>query len=355
MSQVVVEVVEIEDVQPHSNADRLFIAQIKGWQTVIKKLEDGSPQFQVGERVVYIPPDSTLPRELAVRLEVVNYLSEKTNINGDKELVVKRVRLRGEPSYGFVITPDDPTWAVGMDVKEHYGIGKFMPPVKFSAGDAESPHPLFEKYTDMENLRHFPTIIQEGEEVIITEKIHGTNSRIGYVEGGLVAGSHRVQRRRPAPEDLKTNTYWFPSTQKPVIALLDELKEKHNQVILYGEIYGRRVQRLAYGKKGSALGYIAFDLYVDGKYLDYDDFKALCDKHKVPTVPLLGRGAYSLAYVKGLSSGKTTMADKHIREGGVVKPIKERYDPKIGRVILKYVSDAYLLNKKLAAADATDM
>jgi hypothetical protein len=39
----------------------------------------------------------------------------------------------------------------------------------------------------------------------------------------------------------------------------------------------------------------------------------------------------------------------------VVRPVKERFDPQIGRVILKYLSDDYLLNEKLTAADATDL
>src|SRR5215217_6285884 len=58
MSSVIANVVEIEAVQPHPNADRLFLARIKGWQAVIRKLEDGSPEFAPGERVVFIPPDS---------------------------------------------------------------------------------------------------------------------------------------------------------------------------------------------------------------------------------------------------------------------------------------------------------
>ena len=31
----------------------------------------------------------------------------------------------------------------------------------------------------IENLRNFPDILQNGEEIIVTEKLHGTNSRIG--------------------------------------------------------------------------------------------------------------------------------------------------------------------------------
>jgi RNA ligase (TIGR02306 family) len=239
-------------------------------------------------------------------------------------------------------------------VKDLYGIGKFMPPVKFDAGDSERAHPLFEKYTDIENLRNFPTVISEGEEVVVTEKIHGTNARIGVVEGVLLAGSHGLQRKRPAPDKLATSLYWFPSTLATVMTLLDSLKDKQRQVILYGEVYGSRVQKLHYGKK-AGLGFAAFDLLLDGRYVDYDEFKGLCEQHGVETVPALGRGPYSPELVRSLSRGRTTLQDTHIREGVVVKPVMERLDPAIGRVILKYLNDDYLLDEKLAAADATDM
>ncbi len=38
--------------------------------------------------------------------------------------------------------------------------------------------------------------------------------------------------------------------------------------------------------------------------------------------------------------------DAHIREGLVVRPLQEQTDPKIGRVLLKYVSDSYLFGEK---------
>jgi hypothetical protein len=50
-----------------------------------------------------------------------------------------------------------------------------------------------------------------------------------------------------------------------------------------------------------------------------------------------------------------TCRTQHIREGVVVRPVQERFDPQIGRAILKYLSDDYLLNDKLTAADATDL
>ena len=105
----------------------------------------------------------------------------------------------------------------------------------------------------------------------------------------------------------------------------------------------------------AGLGFAAFDILAGEHYLDYDDFAALCERHGVPTVSLLDRGPFSLERIAALSGGKTTMPDQHIREGVVVRPVKERFDPEIGRVILKYLSDDYLLNDKLAATDATDL
>ncbi len=355
MSSVIADVVEIEAVEPHPNADRLCLARIKGWQAVIRRNEDGSPQFAPGEKVVFIPPDSTLPREMAERLGVATYLAERTNVEGGRDLVVRRVRLRGEPSFGLVVRPDDPGWPVGTDVRGHYGIGKYRPPVRFSAGDAEPSHPLFQKYTDIENMRHFPDVFAPGEEVVVSEKIHGTNARIGQVEGTLLAGSHGLQRRRPEPAAMGANTYWFPATLEPVQNLLDELRQQgHAVVILYGEIYGSRVQSLHYGRR-DGLGFAAFDLLLGDRYADYDDFAACCARHGVETVPLLARGPFSLDWIAGLSRGKTTLADQHIREGVVVRPVRERTDPRVGRTILKYLSDDYLLNDKLAATDATDL
>ncbi|MEA2694019.1 MAG: hypothetical protein QOJ16_3406, partial [Acidobacteriota bacterium] len=117
---------------------------------------------------------------------------------------------------------------------------------------------------------------------------------------------------------------------------------------------GSRVQSLHYGRR-DGLGFAAFDVLVGEHYLDYEDFAALCGRHGVATVPILERGPFSLERVAELSRGQTTLPDQHIREGVVVRPVQERFDPKIGRVILKYLSDDYLLNDKLTAADTTDL
>ena len=332
MSSLIVEVATIQKVLPHPNAERLELAHVKGWQCVIPK-----GKYTAGDRITYIPPDSVLPVELSDRLGITKYLSKGR---------VRCARLRGEPSFGVIMDLEDPAWPVGMDVREHYGITKYVPPVRTSVGDAERVHPLFVLYTDIENMRNFPDVIATGEEVVATEKIHGTNCRVGLIteEDGTrteMAGSKGVSRKRPPDEKLAGDLYWHPWSVPAVRALLEELAADHRQVILFGEVYGK-VQSLRYGVEGG-IRFAAFDLLVDGKYADHDEFVERCARHGVATTPPLFRGPFALETIRELAEGKTAMAGAdHIREGVVVRPVRERLDPKVGRVILKYVGDGYL-------------
>ena len=336
MSSLIVEVCRIDRVLPHPNADLLELAHIKGWQCVVPK-----GKYAQGALVTYVPIDAVLPPELSERLGVTKYLS-----NGR----VRCARLRGEPSFGLIMDREDPSWPEGADVRERYGITKYVPPLRPSAGDAAEAHPLFVSYTDVENLRNFPGVFAEGEDVLVTEKLHGTNCRVGLVEGEFMAGSMEVRRKRPPEGAEASNTYWFPTTLPGVTGLLEELGRSHAQAILFGEVFGSKVQNLNYGRKGE-FGFAAFDALADGHYLDAPQFLELCARHGVPTVPVLHQGAYSLDQVKQLAEGATTLGGGHVREGVVVRPLKERTDPKIGRAALKYIGDGYLFAKGVSDTD----
>ena len=351
MSKCIVEVCKIERVMPHSNADALELCQIKGWQCVIPK-----GKYQAGSLVTYIPIDSLIPLEHADKWNITKYLSVRTGPDAPEPPAgrVRCARLRGEPSFGVLIDVENSEWAEGEDVKAYYGITKYIPPLKPTAGDALPPHPLLVEYTDVENLRNFPDVLTAGEEVVVTEKIHGTNCRIGLIEGEWMAGSMSVRRKPPEEqEQWASSTYWFPLSLPPVRALLEEFGATNRQVVLFGEVFGSKIQDLHYGYKGK-LGFRAFDLLVDGKYLNPDDFLQACDRHGVETVPVLFRGEYDLNTVKLLSEGGTTLDDAHIREGVVVKPVVERVDPKVSRVAMKYIGDAYLFSKS-AERDTHDV
>jgi RNA ligase (TIGR02306 family) len=83
MSSIKVEVTQIQDTRPHGNADSLDLATIGGWQMCVRK-----GAYQSGDPIVYFEQGTALPREMADRLGVTQYLSEKTDINGDRVLVI---------------------------------------------------------------------------------------------------------------------------------------------------------------------------------------------------------------------------------------------------------------------------
>ncbi len=338
MSSLIVPVTTIEALMPHGNADSLELAQVLGWQLVVRKGE-----YQVGERVVYFPIDTLLPLEISDRFNVTKYLSKQR---------IRCAKLRGEPSFGLAVRPDQ-DWPVGENVAEFYGALKYEAPLRVTAGDAEKDHPLFVTYTEIENMRNFPAILETGESVMLSEKIHGTCARIGSIEGELMAGSKQVRRKRPVEDRFASSTYWFPFTLEPVRRLVEALGREHSQVILFGEVYGSKIQSFHYGLHG-VLGFRAFDLLLDGHYVDWPDFLELCAQYNVESVPALAVIPFDLAEVKRSSEGKTQLMaqDAHIREGVVVRPVSERHDPRVGRVILKYVSDSYLFGEK---SDYTDV
>ncbi len=341
MSNLIISVATIEKLTPHNNADSLELAQILGWQLVVRKGE-----YKIGDKIVYFPIDTVLPQELSDRFGVTNYLSKGS---------IRCAKLRGEPSFGLAVKPENDEWQVGQNVAEYYaalGVKKYKPPVRVTAGDAELEHPLFMTYTEIENMRNFPNIFKYGEMVILTEKIHGSNSRVGIIEGEFMAGSKGVHRKRPQDDKFETNLYWYPLSLSSVRSFLENLATKHKQVILFGEIYGSKIQSLDYGHKGT-MGYRAFDILIDGHYLDWPDFAALCAQYSIDTVPVVASLPFHLDTIKKYSEGNTLLLENnaHIREGVVIKPLQERTDPRLGRAILKYVGDQYLFGKQ---SDYTD-
>jgi len=365
-SDLVVPVVQIENVRIHANSDNLELCNVLGYQMCIRKGE-----YKDGQLVVYYPADVLLTPELADRLGVRKFLK------GKEQTRVGRIRLRGEPSFGLISPLPEGTWKLGDNLAEHLHCQKYEPPIRATAGDAAPRDPLidpfFEQFTDVQNGRIFTDIFVDGEEVIYTEKIHGTSGRLGTINGQYVAGSMSVRRKSPTRDEqgievpcqfdspqMQQNTYWYPWSIPAVRKLIQtlELSEKVSDsikpvILLYGEVYGGSIQSLDYGiPKGRGLGFRAFGLRVNGKFLDWNDFAATCQKYGVETVPVLGRGQFSLSAAQAFSAGKSTMAD-HIKEGTVVYPVKEREHPKIGRVILKYIGTEYELSKH-KEQDTTD-
>lgn len=348
MSELKVEVVKIDEIKVHPNADALEIAIVRGWQTVVRKGE-----FKAGDDVVYFPLDSVLPEKLSNAIGVTKYLHRGR---------IVAAKLRGEASYGLIWAIDNAInyialnefsddngnlktngilfgiFLPGLDLTERLGVTKWEPPPIFDNEETENPHVLFEKYTNIQNMRNYPNIILEGEDVIITEKLHGMNSRFAYIDGQFMAGSHTIRKK----ENVKSR-WWsvFSDNMKELLRTLSNENEKR-PIIMFGEIFGW-IQDLHYGFKQGTFGYRCFDIRVGSKYMDYPKFIVTCAFFNVDTVPILYRGPFSMSEVMKYSNSRSQIdGSDNIMEGVVIKPVNERFDSNIGRVILKYVFDQYL-------------
>lgn len=333
MSSIIVELCEF-DVIPHSNADNLAIAKLrkKAWQCVVKK-----DQFPVGYtgKGVYFPPGCVLPEELVKR----NGL-EKMAHNGR----LKTIRLRGELSEGLIL----PVHKVVEEGKEYdfsdnlataLGVTKYKPPTPVQLSGELEPIPEgWHKYTDIENVKNFPEVFAPGEGIFVTEKLHGANLSVYKYQDRLWVFSRNLCLKRNPH-----NSYW-----RAIIPMEDKLLQRMEEgMILYGELLG--VQDLKYGYENGNVGVRFFDLAQNGRYKDYSAFcEFLGEVFGVDwveyVVPLLAiPEGYDYALLEKFSKGNTSLANgKHLREGLVFRPFSERYHGKIGRVILKFISDDYL-------------
>jgi len=376
MSDFAVEVVRITDpVIDHPNADRLNLVQIGGYTCITNKLEGGVARYKQGDLVAYIPEASVLPEWL---LRKMGFWDEANNcgaLSGGQKNRVKAIRLRGTFSQGILypieVHHDDPARGVlrndrwgghavdlGDNVDWLLGITKYEPAIpEKMAGVQGALFGVTLKY-DFESIQKHPRMFQFGEEVIATEKIHGTNIQIGLVPGCYEEGEDiyvtskglgaRGFNLKDCPEN-DGNLYVRVLRQLRQAGTLDLMRAvsescRHAPIRIFGEVFGAGVQDLAYGEREPRL--LVFDIKVGGVFLDHSDLADVAEDLRLELVPVLYRGPYSDKALKAHRDGKTTLGgSSHVREGIVIRPAVEGRDPAHGRKIAKWVSPDYLLRK----------
>lgn len=334
MSEFHAFVFKINEILPHPYADRLEIINVFGGYPCI--VEKG--KYKVGQLAIYVPVDTVLPDG-----EAFSFLSP----HDKKHLRAKKIR--GIFSMGLVIPPI-PDVSEGDDVVGQLGVQRWEPVDDFTCSESIAD-PLgltFVKYTDIESLRkeQYASLFQVGEEVVLTEKIHGANWRCVFSSGRneLLVGSRTLNKRRP--DKLRSSQWWNVIETYDIEKKL-QTNRRLQDFILFGEVYGN-VGGFSYGTNGrSRLAvFDVFDLR-SMQYLDYDIAKLIAEDLEIPWVPELYRGPWtSLQCFLPLAEGNSTITNaNNVREGFVVKPVNERFEQDIGRLILKIHGQGFLLKK----------
>lgn len=378
-------VVRIEEIKPHTNAERLEIIPILGYQAISAK-----GQFKLGDLAYYVPPDSVVPE----RPEFEFLWLPNTYEGGvpERKRRIAAKRLRGEWSEGLLMsaTSSDVLWRPnpnynqedarrqilkvkeGDDVAELLGITHYDPPEPDGApgtsstgqkqypktwrgwlqfikmwirGERREKGPKIPTY-DVKAFKHFARAIEDGELVSITEKIHGSNARYSF-EKPLLGKSKFYAGSRNLWKATTSGCVWREATrQRPWIK---SWCESHPGYALYGEVVSTSTQKgFHYGCKGDEIKFFVFDiLKPDGKWADVNERNELLsgardDKGQAGQVPWLYSGPWNIEIARKLVDGNSTVPGaNHIREGIVIKSIQEKHVPGVGRLQLKWVSNAY--------------
>ena len=364
MSTLKVEICRIEKIELHPFADKLEICKLENldWFCIIPKNE-----FKISELALYIPIDSILPEELENKI-----FGKDSKIKLEKRRV-RSIKLRKVISQGLVVKPETVgifDYKEGDDFKEFLGITKYEPVEKLP-NIYGTCHKIkkryinsnFHKYTDISNIKNYPQVFKEGEQVNITCKLHGSSLRLGWVLNephtiwgkikkffGLLdkwiflVGSRNIQLTYK-----NKNKVFYDHNIYTKIAeeynLKDKLKEGE---ILFGEIIGHSIQKnYSYGCKEGETKFYAYDIMKDGKWLNPEDFFILCYMRGIPTVPYLYSGPFSKEVVEQHTQGPSVLSpnEQPIREGCIIKANPERINPYCGRTCLKSINPEYLLLK----------
>lgn len=327
MSHFEVKVLKMPKFGNHPNADKLCITTLfKGFPVVFQK-----GLYKEGDLVAYIPTDSVVPTDR----EEFKWLDDG---KGKGKVRIRAKRLRGLPSMG-VLMPAPAGTQEGDDIKDIFGITKYEEPEPISTGGDEERDPGYAPKYNVESYRKYGSAFKAGEEVVVTEKIHGANGMFLFRDGRLWVRSHNQYKKEFDSDGKPTTSMWWGIARK--LKLAENMKSIPNLAV-YGEVYGQ-VQDLKYGHEKGQISFRAFDVYdtATGRFLDYEKAKTATTLAGIPYVPVLYHGPFDETKIEPMADGKSTLAD-NIREGIVIKPAIERFDEVLGgRVILKLVGFDY--------------
>jgi RNA ligase (TIGR02306 family) len=348
MSTFTCPVVEIGKIGKHPNADTLSITHVGAFPVVFR-----TGEYETGDRAVFVPEESLVPVQPAWEFLWKHRTNAGKEIR-DKDRVIKALKLRGIfscgllmplPTYkiqlenGSMVTLEEEDFVLGDDMSSTLGITKYEPPEKVSTGGDNDPLPgWLTVYTEIENIRKYPDVLVPGEEVVITEKIHGTNARFAAHDKQIVIGSHHNCKKQ---NDSNVWGKWFNRER------IDMVCATYLDLVFFGEIYGPVQKGYHYGLKEPQ--FILFDIFElqNRQYMHWDVVKILAEDIGFKHATELYRGPWeSIEHAEQFADGQSTLPlAEHNREGCVIKPLVERWDETVGRVALKLIGQEYLLKK----------
>ena len=379
-------VVKLESISALPNSDFLEITTVMGEYPVILRKGD----YKKGQLVAFIPYDSVVPDTELFHFLAPNPKKDKAgNITApspavgsvpEKYRTIKAKKIRSTYSEGLIV-PAPEGFIEGDSVVEHFGLTKRvyeeeLPelPSKGSNENEKAPKTFALFKYDLEGMAKYGSAFEEGEQVIISEKIEGENCAIVYLEGKLWVRSRNYFKRNGYSDNRKPRSFYarmhlaidrafdylFSAFKKPValshwweVPIRLDLETKLKQLpglAFWGELYGN-VKHFQYdcpvvdGKIQRE--FRVFDIFDvnERRFLEWDQVEKLSELVGLKTVPVLYRGPWKTDHsLHELAEGTSTIGEC-VREGFVMRSVPEGWHEKLGRKIIKLKGRGYKLFK----------
>lgn len=307
----------ISAIRPHANADRLEIATVLGWQTIIAK---GS--FKEGDRAVMVVIDTILPAA-----PWSAFLADKKD--PAKPIRLRTIKLRGEYSQGLLLPLDVlpehvRDWQIGADVGAELGIKKYEKEIPAAlSGICKSTFPVhLACKTDEDNGLSNPDIVAfvlGHDTLVVTKKLDGSSGTIIWEEG---KGITEVCSRNMSLVESEGNAFW-QAARKLKLDDFQDIANPGDRVVIQGELMGPGIQGNQLGLNKPELFIYQIKHSVDG-YADDEELRAsgsLLEAKVVPLVAVLDQreGRVTLAKLQEMADAQT-LPDGSPAEGIVIRP-----------------------------------
>ena len=365
-----VNVEKIKDVINHPNADRLDIIRINEWQCVAEK-----GVFKIGDMCIYFSIDSILPIEVESKIFGAD---SKVRLSKAR---VKTIKLRGSISQGLA-TPIETIFPntkrmfiVGDDLTKELGVGKYVPTPKqgnvlFTGNKVKKVYDN-PNFAPMRKPVNFKRVGAFDEDVVITEKIHGTSFVAGWFERPTKTWAQKLNAKLfgkyqfcfrsmnvqlQGKDGLVYNTLMKLGLRKPVnmedtlygrMCLKYNLKEKLGLGhAICAEIYGDGIQdNYSYGCEQGEHKIAGFGFRNHGVELPPLKAHFALQASGVPVVPVLYQGAFP-EDLTPYTEGPSILDPKtKVREGCVINTLSGNVGWH-GSALIKNINPDYLLKEQ---------
>lgn len=374
----------IKNLRPISGADKIEVAEILGWEVVVKKGE-----HQIGDLCVYCEIDSVLPD-----LPQFEFLRKN-------KFRIKTIRMRGQISQGIAFSLDSIpemkeffATGIGYYCDEGQDVTKLMNVAKYESPEEQeeelrkeqsindkkwynklrykylykwfpflkpkkvsSNFPSFLRKTDELRIQSYPKVLEElkGKQVYLTEKLDGSSMTVFYNKKDFGVCS---RARRVSPKDKNSKFYNHVKAIGLEKRLTEYCKRTKRNLAVQGELIGAGIQKNKYGLKG--YDFRIFQIYdIDlQRYLGYYEFLTTCSVLNLEACPILGangKADYSIGYeylvfdlntveeLLEFAKGNSYLRDDIPREGIVIRPVNETYSDELrGRLSIKAINNDFL-------------